>query len=768
MVTPSTESVLDGTSITFRATPNGDYIFSGWSGSLSGTSNPATIVATSNLNVVANFQLRDYPLTLSVEGEGSIEERVISTKTEYSSGTVVELTATPVTGWSFDHWEGDLTGSENPSQITVSSAKSVKAVFTMNKYAYSLTIVGPGAVDEYLVENTKGIFDYGTKLVLKALPDEGAVFVGWSGDYTGNEMELELPIDSRRNIIATFETYIPTPNPANKYPLPDLSLPSSYLRRLYYGVDFRYCSDEGYSNNVFSKNGEVYSKIIVDYNRDGYLDFVIVPSDYTEFSRMPLGFWTGNPDGTFSRDEKNDGRIEGMNWPRKIIYGDFNNDGYPDICPISTGWDHEPWPGEYPVIVLSSPSGVYSDDRYTDIIGYFHGGASGDYDNDGDLDIIPIREHLPCVLINNGTGKFSADYHIVEFPKNENIMGIYTADIYDFDHDGYLDLICAGNDWDYDEYLTSPIILYGNGVSYSAERYTMLPKCPVGYGLCLDTKLKDVDGDGIEELFLFRTGDSTSLGGTTNYQGWAVQVIKWDGSVYIDVTNQYFKSNQEQYPIGSWHPWWDFEEIDGSLCLISEETTSPSPILMYKFNGSTFDRLYVPELPDPKRVYENGFCVFSDDFSLLENKPDGVELYETEAKAGDGCIQWVAGAPFLQGVNFLLGDPADLSRLATEGYSVEFWIKVRDPELRLYIHFESDCVEGEIGSYNYDYDHRDIADGSWHRIVLPLSEFYAGGESSLCNWKNMHKFCFSVASDNTIGTEFYLDEIRIRKVLPDN
>ena len=179
VVTPSSESVLDGTSVTFKATPNGDYIFTGWSGSLSGTENPASIVASADLNVTANFVLRTYPLIVSVEGDGTIGERVVSTKTEYDSGTVVELTATPSTGWSFDHWEGDLSGTDNPIQITISGAKSVKAVFTKNKYAYNLKIVGPGAVDEYLVQSTKGSYEYGTKLLLKAYPSEGAEFVGW-------------------------------------------------------------------------------------------------------------------------------------------------------------------------------------------------------------------------------------------------------------------------------------------------------------------------------------------------------------------------------------------------------------------------------------------------------------------------------------------------------------------------------------------------------------------------------------------------------------
>lgn len=95
----------EGSTVTFRATANGEYVFNGWSGSISGNENPVSAVVTSDMNVKANFILRTYPLSLAVDGEGSISEKVISAKSEYSSGTIVELTAVPALHWQFSHRE---------------------------------------------------------------------------------------------------------------------------------------------------------------------------------------------------------------------------------------------------------------------------------------------------------------------------------------------------------------------------------------------------------------------------------------------------------------------------------------------------------------------------------------------------------------------------------------------------------------------------------------------------------------------------------------
>ena len=101
VITPSSTEVLEGSNVSFKATPNGEYIFTGWSGSISGTTNPQKITVTSDMNVTANFTLRSYPLTLSTEGEGEIIEKVISSRADYTSGTVVELLAQPSEHWQF-------------------------------------------------------------------------------------------------------------------------------------------------------------------------------------------------------------------------------------------------------------------------------------------------------------------------------------------------------------------------------------------------------------------------------------------------------------------------------------------------------------------------------------------------------------------------------------------------------------------------------------------------------------------------------------------
>jgi uncharacterized repeat protein (TIGR02543 family) len=53
--TPNQTSYAAGTSVSLKATPNSGYTFTGWSGALTGTTNPATITMDSNKSVTANF-----------------------------------------------------------------------------------------------------------------------------------------------------------------------------------------------------------------------------------------------------------------------------------------------------------------------------------------------------------------------------------------------------------------------------------------------------------------------------------------------------------------------------------------------------------------------------------------------------------------------------------------------------------------------------------------------------------------------------------------
>ncbi len=129
VVIPSTRQYNEGDTATLIATPAAEYVFDKWTGAEGGSE--TTIVMSSDKTVVANFIKKKYALTTAVEGEGTVTEKIIKAgaATDYNSGTVVELTATPKEGWGFMEWKGDLTGTENPKEITIDKPKTVTAVF---------------------------------------------------------------------------------------------------------------------------------------------------------------------------------------------------------------------------------------------------------------------------------------------------------------------------------------------------------------------------------------------------------------------------------------------------------------------------------------------------------------------------------------------------------------------------------------------------------------------------------------------------------------
>jgi hypothetical protein len=65
---------------------------------------------------------------------------------KYLDGTVVQLTAQAASGYAFDLWTGDLTGSSNPDSVTMDSDKAVTANFVVSD-------VGPLVYESHLVDD---------------------------------------------------------------------------------------------------------------------------------------------------------------------------------------------------------------------------------------------------------------------------------------------------------------------------------------------------------------------------------------------------------------------------------------------------------------------------------------------------------------------------------------------------------------------------------------------------------------------------------------
>lgn len=105
------------------------YVFSEWSGDLSGSMNPTNITMDADKNITANFTpVPSYTLTTNATN-GSIA--LYPPGGTYNEGTVVRLTAIPDLGYEFSGWSGDFSGSANPATIIMDANRSLTADFSL-------------------------------------------------------------------------------------------------------------------------------------------------------------------------------------------------------------------------------------------------------------------------------------------------------------------------------------------------------------------------------------------------------------------------------------------------------------------------------------------------------------------------------------------------------------------------------------------------------------------------------------------------------------
>jgi surface protein len=135
---PSVGGIISGNNyynkgqiVSLLATPSEEYVFKDWSGSLSGSINPSPITMDMDKSVVGNFEKRQYPLSLTIEGQGTIKEEIVAVanQSQYPRGTTVKLTAQPAVNYEFKEWSGDLSGKDNPFSIVVNKSINLKVTF---------------------------------------------------------------------------------------------------------------------------------------------------------------------------------------------------------------------------------------------------------------------------------------------------------------------------------------------------------------------------------------------------------------------------------------------------------------------------------------------------------------------------------------------------------------------------------------------------------------------------------------------------------------
>ena len=139
-LSPAGGTYNDGTKVTVTANPASGYAFAGWTGALSGTTNPAVVTMDSDKSVGATFT-RKLGLTVnsSPSDGGTVQ---VSPAGPYNPGDVVSLKAVPAAGYVFAGWVGDVASKTSAStSITMDGDKAVTALFSKT-LAFSFTQYG--------------------------------------------------------------------------------------------------------------------------------------------------------------------------------------------------------------------------------------------------------------------------------------------------------------------------------------------------------------------------------------------------------------------------------------------------------------------------------------------------------------------------------------------------------------------------------------------------------------------------------------------------
>lgn len=198
-VDPQQESYSMGKEVELTAIPTPGWIFSHWSGDLTGSKNPAKLTMNADKNVVANFVEGAFTLAVNPSAGGLVARN--PDKANYLFNEEVTLNAVPNAGFTFVGWSGDLTGSQNPTTIRMDKSKTINALFTQAVYNLNRNVSGRGSV---LVSPPKNTFVYGEQAVLSAVPRSGWRFSEWVGDVTGSTTPVTVIVTSHMSVTAIF------------------------------------------------------------------------------------------------------------------------------------------------------------------------------------------------------------------------------------------------------------------------------------------------------------------------------------------------------------------------------------------------------------------------------------------------------------------------------------------------------------------------------------------------------------------------------------
>jgi len=185
-----------------------------------------------------------------------------------------------------------------------------------------------------------------------------------------------------------------------------------------------------------------------DYNNDGFKDIFVLRGGWKgKFGKEPNSLLRNNGDGTFTDVTKASGLLS-FHPTQTATWADFNNDGWLDVF-----IGNESIAGEEvhsSELYINNKNGTFTEvaaQAGCNIVDYIKGVTSGDYDNDGRMDIFISTMTGHKFLLKNETVKGGS----IKFKDVSQQSGLsnnpdhtFPCWFFDYDNDGWVDiLVCS-------------------------------------------------------------------------------------------------------------------------------------------------------------------------------------------------------------------------------------------------------------------------------------------------------------------------------------
>ena len=207
-----------GQSCTVSATANTGYTFTNWTenGNVVSSNATYTFNVEGNRNLVANFTLNNYTVTVSANPSNG---GTVTGGGNFTYGQSCTVTATANTGYTFSNWteNGNVVSSNANYTFTVNSNRTLVANFTENTY----TITVSANPSNGGTATGGGTFTYGQSCTATATANTGYTFTNWTenGNVISSNADYTFTVEGNRNLVANFTaiTYTITvsANPSN-------------------------------------------------------------------------------------------------------------------------------------------------------------------------------------------------------------------------------------------------------------------------------------------------------------------------------------------------------------------------------------------------------------------------------------------------------------------------------------------------------------------------------------------------------------------------